>query len=236
MVNGRNIAGQISDALTSYKSGDYEKFGQDIGDSLTLVFLGTDQKETDHKQEEQIIMDNLKATPKDVEQIIMGVLDGAVRAEGLENVEGCIKDSEAFFSDALSAVQDFEKKSVSGVTSGIKKLGAALRDAKDAIKQCEGVEADVVALEKMLEVFNNPHTFAFHVGKDLMINGVQIYKEINDAVKQFESANYFEFGEDLGLALAQLIFGAPIEMLELAEDSSIEPKAINIEEPQLFII
>ena len=64
----------------------------------------------------------------------MGVLDGAVRAEGLENIEGCVKDTEAFFSDVLSAVQDFEKKSPAGVTSGIKKLGDALNDVKDGIK------------------------------------------------------------------------------------------------------
>lgn len=87
----------------------------------------------------------------------------------------------------------------------------------------------------MLKVFKNPHTFVFHVGKDLMINGVQIYKEISDAIMQFEQAKYFDFGEDLGLALAQLIFGAPIEMLEKAEDQSIEPKSINIEEQQLFL-
>jgi hypothetical protein len=189
-----------------------------------MVFLGTDEK-----QEEIKIMENLKATPKDVEQILMGVLDGAVRAEGLENIEGCVKDTEAFFSDVLSAVQDFEKKSPAGVTSGIKKLGDALNDVKDGIKQCEGVEADIEAFEKMLAVFSNPHTFIFHVGKDLMINGVQIYKEVSDSVTQFENAKYFDFGEDLGLALAQLIFGAPIEMLEKAEDPSIEAKAVDLQ-------
>lgn len=99
LVNGKNLEEQIKDAISSYNSGKYEQFGEDIGDSLALVFLGTDQE-----QQEIKIMKNFKATPKDVEQIIMGVLDGAVRAEGLENVEECIKDSEGFFSDILSAV------------------------------------------------------------------------------------------------------------------------------------
>jgi len=62
LLNGKNIGKSLEDALTSYNSGLYEQFGEDIGDSLALVFLGTDEE-----QEEIKIMENFKATPKDVE-------------------------------------------------------------------------------------------------------------------------------------------------------------------------
>jgi hypothetical protein len=84
-------------------------------------------------------MEDFKATPKEVEDIVMGILYGAVNAEGLENIEGCIKDTDAFFQDILIAVEDFEKKSVSGMSAGIKMLADATLAIKDDITQCEGV-------------------------------------------------------------------------------------------------
>jgi hypothetical protein len=132
------------------------------------------------------ILEDFKSTPHMAEDIIMGMLYGAVEAEGLEHVEGCIKDSDIFFQDVLSAVQDFEKKTVAGMSAGIKKLGEAFHEAQDGIKECKGVEADIEALEEMLNTFRDPRSFVYHVGKDLMINGVQIYKEVADAIHQFE--------------------------------------------------
>jgi hypothetical protein len=104
--------------------------------------FGTDQTQPQEPQEELNFMEDFKAQPKEVEDIIMGILYGAINAEGLENIEGCIKDTDSFFQDVLSAVQDFEKKSASGMSAGIKKLGDAINDVKDGIVQCEGVEAD----------------------------------------------------------------------------------------------
>jgi hypothetical protein len=47
---------------------------------------------------------------------------------------------------------------------------------KSEIKDCEGVTADWTKLEKMAEIFASPTSFAYHVGKDLIVNGVQIFE------------------------------------------------------------
>ena len=46
----------------------------------------------------------------------------------------------------------------------------------------------------MAAIFENPTSFAWAVGKHLMLNGVEIYKEINIAVADYESQNYGDFG------------------------------------------
>jgi hypothetical protein len=234
LVNGINIEHKIQDAIVQYDAQNYEAFGEDIGDALALILLGTDQQQPAEAQDDKVITEDYKAITKEIEDIVMGILYGAVQAEGLENINGCIEDTEKFFKDVLSAVQDFETETASGMSAGIKKLGDAIMDVKDGIIQCEGVEADVEALEKMVKVFSSPTTFLWHVGEDLLVNGVSIFKEIDDSVKQFENANYFEFGEDVGEALAQLIFGAPIEMLEKAEDKRIPALAVEPEQMYIF--
>jgi len=145
--------------------------------------------------------------PAEVEQIIIGILEGAINAEGLENIEECITDTETFYGEVETAVKDFEKHTAEGTVEGLKILGEAVMQIKGDIKTCEGVVADWEKLEKMAEIFSNPATFIYHVGKDLIVNGKQIYREIDDSVQEFETQQYRKFGDDVGEALALLILG-----------------------------
>ena len=54
----------------------------------------------------------------------------------------------------------------------------------------------------MASEFASPTTFAWHLLKDLVVNGVDIYREITDSVTQWRSGNYLYFGKDVGRALA----------------------------------
>jgi len=47
---------------------------------------------------------NPKAYSPEVAQIIEGILVGALNAEGLSNIENCIKDSRIVFDDIEEAV------------------------------------------------------------------------------------------------------------------------------------
>jgi hypothetical protein len=50
----------------------------------------------------------------------------------------------------------------------------------------------------------NPKAFIFYIGKDILVNGVNIYADITDAEKQWENKNYEAFGHDVGDALGQI--------------------------------
>ena len=58
-------------------------------------------------------------------------------------------------------------KSEQGALLQCQKLGALL--------QCQNTEQSVVDTIKALGAFKNPITFAYHVGRDLIVNGVIIY-------------------------------------------------------------
>jgi len=59
----------------------------------------------------------------------------------------------------------------------------------------------------MIKVFSSPTSFAYHVGKDLMVNGKDIFGEIESAVTDYESANWEDFGYQVGEAAAKTILG-----------------------------
>jgi len=58
-------------------------------------------------------------------------------------------------------------------------------------------------------MMSTPQTFAFHVGKDIMVNGVNIFKHVSQSVVQWGAHQYEPFGEEVGAALALLFIGQP---------------------------
>lgn len=91
------------------------------------------------------------------------------------------------------------------------------------MKDCASLKADWAKLEKMASIFSSPTAFAYHVGKDLMINGVDIFHEIEDAIQQYADKNWEKFGEDVGEAAAKTILGA-----ESALQLGASPEAVKL--------
>jgi len=73
------------------------------------------------------------------------------------------------------------------------------------------LKKELTKLEDLAKAFSNPASFAYHVGKDILVNGVQIYHEIKDSIVQYDAGNYQLFGEDIGRALAQILIGGKMQ-------------------------
>ena len=74
------------------------------------------------------------------------------------------------------------------------------------MKNCH-IEKDIEKLESFAAIFASPMSFAWHVGKDLVVNGVDIYHEIKTSVTDFEAGKWEDFGFNVGEATAKLILG-----------------------------
>lgn len=134
-------------------------------------------------------MDRIK-----LELIVGGILKGALDAEGFDDVNRCIADAEHVFSDAEAAYQDFKAGGAGKVIDGMKELADLFKQVKAGMSDCASIKADWEKLEKMVEVFDSPTSFAYHVGKDLVVNGSDIFKEIETAVTDYEARNWEDFG------------------------------------------
>jgi len=130
------------------------------------------------------------------------------------------------FGDAKTAVEDFKKKDVSDVIAGIKKIAEMMQVIQQGMKDCSHLKADWAKLAKMSAIFSNPETFAYHVGKDLLINGVQIYGEISTAVEDYEKAQWGDFGYNIGEAAAKTLIGGQSHLQLTAEDDKMKDAQI----------
>jgi hypothetical protein len=75
------------------------------------------------------------------------------------------------------------------------------------MQDCSTLKADWEKLAKMISIFDSPTAFAYHVGKDLLVNGVQIYGEITTAISDYNAGNWGDFGFQIGEAAAKTILG-----------------------------
>lgn len=60
----------------------------------------------------------------------------------------------------------------------------------------------------MAAIFKSPVSFAWHVGGDIIHNGVKITKEVHTAIDDYKSENWYDFGKQCGEAAAQVFLGA----------------------------
>ena len=115
---------------------------------------------------------NKSVDTKKMEVIVEGILRGALDAEGFTDITHCIQDVEHVVQDAQAAYTDFSKKDVQDIINGVKEVADLLKTVKQGMSDCSSLKADWAKLEKMVEIFESPTSFAYHVGKDLLINGV----------------------------------------------------------------
>ena len=151
--------------------------------------------------------DNLKLDIIELEQIVDGVLRGATNAEGFNDIAKCVTDLENVLGDANTAVKDFKAGGATNVVAGLKAMGDLIKQVQAGMQDCSSTQADWARLKAMAEVISSPTSFVYHVGKDLLINGQEIYGEINTAITDYDKQDWEGFGFNVGKAAAKTILG-----------------------------
>merc|ERR1712070_782830 len=113
--------------------------------------------------------------------------------------------------DVEDAIHLLEKKNARDVLDGLGKLGSALELLPTAVQKCDDAAKDVKdqapKLLKALETLKHPIEFAYHVGKDLIVNHADIFQEVSTAIDDYHSQKWEECGKITGAALSKLLVG-----------------------------
>lgn len=104
------------------------------------------------------------------------------------------------------AVLHFEKKDLADVAIALKDIADAFENVSAAIRPCASAyKNDAIILEKELAVFRSPLSLVWDIGRNLIVNNVQIYNETMTAIDDYKTAQWFGFGKNLGLALGNVL-------------------------------
>jgi hypothetical protein len=198
-VNGVDIYNEIKEAVTAYHAEQWEQFGKDIGAVLKLLSTPAD-----------IPKPSMPWDNKPWVQVLHGVLDGF----GLEPEDSCFDHAVGDVVALYEAVEQIHTEDEGKVKDGLRTLAGALEDFPGTLATCKAGVADaqkeISRLKSAIVQMKSPSTFAVHIGHDLLVNGVDIYKEVKDAVTQYRGKHWSAFGEDLGKALSKLLVGVMV--------------------------
>lgn len=208
--NGISIAMKLSDAKKQYAAGKFSAYGSDYGIIVDEVLIGTNKI----KEQQALKAAAIPVEVKEVAEVVEGILIGALKAEGLTSIEDCIKDGETIFSDVKDGIALLKKGDAADELAGLKKIGAGVVEIKQAVSDCKGIVADFETLGKMAAVYSNPWSFAYHVGKDLIVNGVTIFHDTESSITNYEAGKFEAMGENIGDALAKLLVGGAVKSQE----------------------
>ena len=116
-------------------------------------------------------------------------------------------DSAKVIAASEQAYTDFSKKTFDGAVDGVKDIANVAQEVANQVKDCQGAEADYEKLKAMADLIKSPWSFAYHIGKDLLVNGQSIFTEVEAANAAYKSEDFSNFGFNLGEALGQIIIG-----------------------------
>lgn len=107
-------------------------------------------------------------------------------------------------------------------------IGTIVSQVSTDLTDCKKIVADVSELEKMAKTFKSPWSFAYHVGKDLLVDGTDIYHEISASLDAYGTGDYHTFGYDVGQALSLVLVGQEDELSGMVAMSSGEIETVLI--------
>ena len=142
----------------------------------------------------------------DIETVLLGLVEGAID-QSIPSIDTCITDITATAADVEEVVDDFKTGTFESVKAGIQKLGEAVSSIATDLDACQTAVQDIERLDEMAKAFKSPWSFAYHVGKDLLVDGTDIYAEITSGVTAYDNKDYHNFGVDMGKALALVLVG-----------------------------
>mmetsp|Transcript_5266 Transcript_5266/g.8645 ORF Transcript_5266/g.8645 Transcript_5266/m.8645 type:complete len:341 (+) Transcript_5266:143-1165(+) len=204
IVNGVSIYDDVQLAITDYHDENWFDMGVQIGSAVALAMLGSTELPlltTDHKMTAAL-------------QVLEGVISGAVDAE-LPNVETCATDVlEEIGQDIVKSVAELKLAADrEDAESSVHAIGDSFVCLADAVKDCGLAVQEVEKLQKIGANFADPATFAYHVGKDLIVNGVSIYDDVQLAITDYHDENWFDMGVQVGEVVALAMLGSDLPVL-----------------------
>ena len=129
---------------------------------------------------------SISADVLEAEQIVNGLLNGAIKAEGFTDFLACETNTLEITNDAKTVVADLKAGGAKNIMNGLETIADMLLWARNAGVVCNPkTSADWARLNTMAADLKNPKSFIFKVGKDLYLNGEDITNELAEAIGNY---------------------------------------------------
>jgi len=155
----------------------------------------------------------------DYVQIVAGVAFGFfLEEDNIQIADPCIDGMTGVEKEFADIMGLLSQKSASSALRALELVSQAFHGMGSAVEQCGATADQVSKVYAALRAFRNPLTFFYRAGKNLMLNGKEIYNELEAAADNYFSRQYRPFGYEIGLAMHKVVLGFDRLHREVAHD------------------
>lgn len=185
---------------------------------ITTLILGSLAGSTFLPKEKDISGD-LKAAA----EFVVGILAGFEIDVGEQDLVDCVGDIASIVGDIDTSVKDFKEKTPTGIKAGLKEVGLALENIPNTLNTCKKVSLNQAdKINEAISVFESPLSLIYHVGEALVLDGNDIYNDVNLGIGDWNKKDYYESGKYFGEALFKVVQPTKDIMVGLFEGFSFQ--------------
>jgi len=104
-----------------------------------------------------------------------------------------------------TAVTNLQKSDAASVIQGLGELAAALEALQAAMGDAGATAKQADDLAKVVAMFKDSSQIIFHVGEELVVNGINIIVRIEKATKHFAAREWHDFGFEIGIVIGEVL-------------------------------
>ncbi|CDW82544.1 UNKNOWN [Stylonychia lemnae] len=157
--------------------------------SLTLLLVAT------------IATQTYALTGSQVIEIVAGMMDGVIHKDDLAELQACMQGADQLTDEFDTAVSDFEQGGITGYTSAIEVVAQIINQLPQDLNQCTSIDGDLSKLGDWAKIFLQPTVLLERVSYNLLVHFSEINGDIQTALTDYKSQQFFNFGEVMGEAL-----------------------------------
>ena len=154
-----------------------------------------------------------------VMEIIGGFFVGMGTDVNTPDLAPCVTNSAEFGGWIERSVVDFSKHTFDGTKDGFMDLSNAFAALPSFVEKCVPASVEVATVvEKAVLAWAHPLSLLYHVGRNIIFNGAEIFADISKAMGDYQSGNWYGFGFDIGQAAFKVIYVPSSEMVTMEDD------------------
>eukprot|EP00331_Platyophrya_macrostoma_P004173 CAMPEP_0176420220 /NCGR_PEP_ID=MMETSP0127-20121128/8486_1 /TAXON_ID=938130 /ORGANISM="Platyophrya macrostoma, Strain WH" /LENGTH=394 /DNA_ID=CAMNT_0017800793 /DNA_START=13 /DNA_END=1197 /DNA_ORIENTATION=- len=206
----------ISNVVFEYKAENWEDFGINIGkiiDELILVEIHINKVTSSAMPDPEIEYLNLpkfavlygKFNTTSLKIFVKGFVRGLGATANWTELAPCFNANKDMIASLNFALLFFRKGDPMDILNGVAAIGQVLVDLPTAINSCARTGKDFAKVAKSLAAINGTRGFVSRVFKNTIINSLDIYLSMTNAIAAYEAENWEEFGAKVGEMLDEVI-------------------------------
>ena len=129
-----------------------------------------------------------------VEQFFQGLFTGLIQDDGLNNLQGCVKDASTLEQVEKTLVADYKVHDLLALCNGIKLIWATGHQIQGDIADCKAVKSDVQRIEEWAHIFDSPKEFAQIIVSNGIANAGSLITDVETAVSDKSAGSFNDMG------------------------------------------